>query len=1149
MNIQQFDTFIDATNKFSIEDLVNNVNTGNVGIGGTTASLNQFLFITSNSNLYLANSNIDSEIRFKVKNNINNPNYNPDYTTKIDKNGKLQVYHQYNLLQPTFSSGFYDVEYELLSLKADGITADLQLTALEASIVGLQLEIIAIDEYATNVNNSFAAFAEKLTPGIPTTPLSQNIQQQLQNIGTTYSTIRSTTQTKLEKYLAWGIYATAGALIGYAGYNAFANNAYEGVDNITYSNIPPYTPEEKNMLRRSIIDQQESNVSNYYNTHSNLNLIQGFINSNTFATQYIKYLNSDEIKINNTNVSNIFVASNVLSNINLNSGFINSNQTNQQIIPIIKTNKLMIGNITNPNNVYNLESTGDININELYRNNVSLTSTLNTKQGNLTFNNPLLNTIDIITLKRDASLTLDGSGNLSVVRTSSNPIVITGNNFSLNYDSGTLGLNGTNHLTVLPGTSSKWTTNGTSIYNNNTGNIGIGTNTPLQKLHVEDGSIFIGDSSVGDGSGVDNGYKLIFDSSYTATGANKCNKILLHNNTTGPTYIAGFGVENGALTYSIWTGGSHRFYTETTTASGGFLSAEIYKNQFRFYGSTDAGSGGVISNDSAGASAYSFISLANNTGNAFLFLNSSAKTSDGGANTLTLRNDVVGGDLRLSARSDSPFIYLKNSTGNVGIGINNPSGILHLHKSQTGQDVRIILTDGTTGSTNLDGFEIIKGASQEAYVWNYENAPLKFGTNGAERLIILADGNVGIGVASTTYKLDVNGSLNSTSLYTGGRLIQDHLFNNTGRTHTTYTNFNTPTDFGCHFIQGTTNGPSVNGAAQYYSMTLGLGSEYTNYKAQIAIPRNVGGPYLCVRYMENGTWSEWMKIASGVADNATYATFRIRSPTESTASSLDLGTPFNSSAANKVSIIAQGISSHSRSDLHICLNNTADNSVGASITDARITIKPSGNIGFGNSVVPTQASSATSYFLHLGNSQTSRIEDWNICFHKSTGNGSTRMFNIGYTEDDQGYNFYECMGDIGNNNTFSNWKYHFAVIYNAPDYCCIINNQGNMTLAGTYFDYSDEKIKTDVETIDNALEKIGDLRGVYYTNIIHEERKIGLIAQEVEMVIPEVITTEVLSDTKAVSYGNLVALLVEGIKELKQQINNLNNRIEILENR
>ena len=90
---------------------------------------------------------------------------------------------------------------------------------------------------------------------------------------------------------------------------------------------------------------------------------------------------------------------------------------------------------------------------------------------------------------------------------------------------------------------------------------------------------------------------------------------------------------------------------------------------------------------------------------------------------------------------------------------------------------------------------------------------------------------------------------------------------------------------------------------------------------------------------------------------------------------------------------------------------------------------------------------------------------------------------------------------------------------------------------------SDERIKTNIKTIENALDKVLLLRGVEYNDIrIEPERKkIGLIAQEVELIIPEVVNTSKENGMKSIDYGSLVGLLIESIKELNNKVLRLEN--------
>lgn len=88
---------------------------------------------------------------------------------------------------------------------------------------------------------------------------------------------------------------------------------------------------------------------------------------------------------------------------------------------------------------------------------------------------------------------------------------------------------------------------------------------------------------------------------------------------------------------------------------------------------------------------------------------------------------------------------------------------------------------------------------------------------------------------------------------------------------------------------------------------------------------------------------------------------------------------------------------------------------------------------------------------------------------------------------------------------------------------------------------SDARLKKNVETLDSSLEKVAALRGVSF-DWRHEEfpeynfdhgHQLGLIAQEVEKVVPEVIAVEEEDGFKAVEYGKLVPVLIEAIKELR----------------
>lgn len=120
-----------------------------------------------------------------------------------------------------------------------------------------------------------------------------------------------------------------------------------------------------------------------------------------------------------------------------------------------------------------------------------------------------------------------------------------------------------------------------------------------------------------------------------------------------------------------------------------------------------------------------------------------------------------------------------------------------------------------------------------------------------------------------------------------------------------------------------------------------------------------------------------------------------------------------------------------------------------------------------------------------------------------------------------------------------------AVIYT-------LANNGNFTATGSILAsnnvtaFSDIRLKTDLTKIVNALDKVGTLNGYTYTRTDTGIKQTGLIAQEVQAVLPEAVTQE--GEYLALAYGNLMGLMVEAIKELKARVEFLEDKYGVTAN-
>lgn len=135
--------------------------------------------------------------------------------------------------------------------------------------------------------------------------------------------------------------------------------------------------------------------------------------------------------------------------------------------------------------------------------------------------------------------------------------------------------------------------------------------------------------------------------------------------------------------------------------------------------------------------------------------------------------------------------------------------------------------------------------------------------------------------------------------------------------------------------------------------------------------------------------------------------------------------------------------------------------------------------------------------------------------------------------------------------SLSNESSNFVITSNISDKDLIFKgNDGGSTITALTLDmsaagaatfnndvtaFSDERLKTDIKTIDNALSKVCDMRGVYFNR--DGAAGTGVIAQEIQNILPEVVHDK--QEYLSVAYGNMVGVLIEAIKELKKEVETL----------
>ena len=105
-----------------------------------------------------------------------------------------------------------------------------------------------------------------------------------------------------------------------------------------------------------------------------------------------------------------------------------------------------------------------------------------------------------------------------------------------------------------------------------------------------------------------------------------------------------------------------------------------------------------------------------------------------------------------------------------------------------------------------------------------------------------------------------------------------------------------------------------------------------------------------------------------------------------------------------------------------------------------------------------------------------------------------------------------------------------------------MSSAGAATFNNDVTAFSDKRLKTDIKNIDNALSKVMKMQGVYYkrNDVDDAKEQVGVLAQDMEEILPQVVlTADDEMKTKSVDYGKICSVLIEAIKDLKQQVDEL----------
>lgn len=393
--------------------------------------------------------------------------------------------------------------------------------------------------------------------------------------------------------------------------------------------------------------------------------------------------------------------------------------------------------------------------------------------------------------------------------------------------------------------------------------------------------------------------------------------------------------------------------------------------------------------------------------------------------------------------------------------------------------------------------------------------------------------NVGVGVTSPAQKLDVAGNVKTTGyIIVPSGIVPASTGAPDGKIFSPSGDYVSGTSWGVNYNEGAPDyiefnngtGPTSKialddgGAAFGLSGgNVGIGTAATTQKLTVSGNSAISG----IEIISGGSSSNWASVNVGGAQSIQTA------GSIYSYNSMCVGN--NSGACNSTGGVVIGLANTSASvnipsSGNIIFNNGGNVGIGKTNPTSKLDVVATGN---------TRAVNATS-------------NDTNGTAVYGTALGTYGVGVYGQGNDDGVVGLGNVIGVAG---VCVNAGCTGVYGQSADGYAGSFSGKGRFTssVEATSFIYSsDRSLKKNIKTLDNSLGRILQLRGVSFDWKKDDKASIGLIAQEVEKVYPDLVSTND-EGAKSVQYGNLVAPLIEAIKEQQKKIDQLETRITILE--